>query len=348
MGECAGLFGCRLPGRYDCMIGRVAIVGDGAMGTLCALLLGGKGMDVHLWGRDPGRTRLINTDRQNRRYLPGYRLPDCVTASDDPSACFAGCDLVISAIPCQHLRGTWTRLAAYLPPGSPVVSVTKGIEVDTLLRPTQVLREICGPRPYAVLSGPSIAGEVAAGLPATVVLAGDDPALAAAVQAALNTAHFRVYTNDDLIGVELAAAMKNVIALAAGIIDGLRLGDNAKASLITRGLVEIKRLGVALGARPETFSGLAGVGDLITTCISPSGRNRTAGQKIGQGMSASDVVASTPSVIEGIPTTRSVVALARVHGVEMPITEAVFAVLFAGQAPADALHGLMTRELKPE
>ncbi|MCH8913613.1 MAG: NAD(P)-dependent glycerol-3-phosphate dehydrogenase, partial [Planctomycetes bacterium] len=224
----------------------------------------------------------------------------------------------------------------------------KGIENDTLLRPTEVLAELCGWRSYAMLSGPSIAREIAAGLPCSVVIACEDETTAKMAQAAFNTETFRVYTNTDLVGVELASAMKNIIAIAAGIIDGLKLGDNAKAALLSRGLVEITRLGVAMGAKVETFYGLAGVGDLVTTCISPYGRNRTAGQDIGQGRSPAEVIQSTPSIIEGIPTTKSVVALARKHHVDLPIVEAVGKVLFEGLSPSDAVHSLMTREPRAE
>jgi glycerol-3-phosphate dehydrogenase (NAD(P)+) len=330
------------------MSGHVAVIGDGAMGTMSALLVAENGRAVRLWGRDAQRTDDINRDRENQCYLPGISLPDSVTAGCDAAWALVGAEFVISAVPCQHVRGVWTTVGPALPPGVPVLSVAKGIEVDTLLRPTQVLAELCGQRSYAILSGPNIAAEIARGLPAGAVVAGEDHSFCEQVQVAMHTETFRIYTNPDIIGVELAAALKNVIALAAGVVDGLKLGDNAKAALITRGLAEITRLGVAMGASPETFYGMAGVGDLITTCMSPHSRNRTAGQKIGEGLSPDEVRNATPSVIEGIPTTRSTIALAHKYNVDVPITTAVGAVLFDGVPPEDAVRELMTRKLKSE
>ncbi len=330
------------------MIQRAAIIGDGAMGTVCAMLLAGNGISVRLWGRDAERTRQINVERQNRQYLPGCVLSERIEAGTDPQWALEQAEVAISAVPSQFIRSVWKAFAADVPERIPIISTAKGIENDTLLRPTEVLAELCGQRSYAMLSGPSIAREIAAGLPCSVVIACKDEKTAKTTQAAFNTETFRVYTNTDLVGVELASAMKNIIAIAAGIIDGLKLGDNAKAALLSRGLVEITRLGVAMGAKAETFYGLAGVGDLVTTCISPYGRNRTAGQHIGQGQSPAEVIRSTPSIIEGIPTTKSVVALARRHKVGLPIVEAVGKVLFEGLPPAEAVHSLMTREPKAE
>jgi glycerol-3-phosphate dehydrogenase (NAD(P)+) len=267
--------------------------------------------------------------------------------------------MILSAVPTQFMRSVWKRLLPHTPAGVPIVSVAKGIENNTLLRPTQVIAQVLGearmgpaaPKDtgaLAALSGPNIAAELARYLPATAVVASDDAALGRRVQAAFSTQWFRVYTNTDVIGVELAGAMKNIVAIAAGIVDGLGAGNNAKAALVTRGLVEITRLGVAMGARPETFHGLAGIGDLITTCVSPEGRNRTVGERIGKGKSLEDVLAGMDSVAEGVPTTRSVVQLARRLNVEMPITEAVHAVLFENEDVLQALSELMTREPKPE
>ncbi len=328
------------------MIKRAAVIGDGAMGTVCAVLLARNGVDVRMWGRNAARTAALNATRENTTYLAGCPLPENITAGTDPAWPFEGAELVISAIPCQHMRGVWEQMSCFL--SAPAISVAKGIEVDTLSRPTEILAQVCGEQVYGILSGPSIAHEVARDLPASVVVACPDAGVSANAQEALSTATFRVYTNDDLVGVELAAALKNVVALAAGIIDGLRLGDNAKAALVARGLAEISRLGLAMGARAETFAGLAGVGDLVTTCISPHGRNRTAGQHIGEGKTPQAVIDETPSVIEGIPTTRSVMALAARCAVEMPITSAIAAVLFDGVSPQEAVRALMTRELKSE
>jgi glycerol-3-phosphate dehydrogenase (NAD(P)+) len=327
----------------------VAVLGDGAMGTLCAMILAERGSQVTLWGRSSEHVARIDAKRENVRYLPGHRLTGAIRLTSDRSRPVApGVGLVVSAIPCQFMRSVLAELGPNLPPGVPVASVAKGIEVDTLLRPTQIIRACCGDRPVACLSGPSIAPEIADRKPASVVVAATEPALAELVQRGLSTPYFRIYTSADLLGVELSGAAKNVIAIAAGICDGLGAGDNAKASLVTRGLVEITRLGVAMGASADTFRGLAGVGDLITTCISKIGRNRSAGEQIGRGATADEVIASSPSVIEGIPTTRSVLELARRHDVEMPITAAVASVLFEGRRPVEAVEELMTRPLRGE
>ncbi len=332
----------------DDALKNATVIGDGAMGTLCSLMLAEHGTRVTLWGVFPEHVATLQRDRENRQFLPGHRLPESITVVHEPRRALEAPQLIVSAVPCQFMRAVWERMAPHLPPGVPIVSVAKGIEVDTLRLPTQIITDCIGEVPVACLSGPSIAPEVAARKPATVVVASDHPGVAELVQATFSTPYFRVYTSGDLTGVELAGAMKNVIALAAGICDGLEGGCNAKASLVTRGLVEITRLGVAMGAKPETFSGLAGVGDLITTCISKVSRNRSGGEKIGRGLPTEEVIASTQSVIEGIPTTRSVLTLARRYGVEMPIVEAVAAMLFEGRSPTDAIHALMTRRLGAE
>lgn len=324
------------------------MIGDGQMATVCSVMLADRGVHVRMWGRDPDHVAALKTVRENRRYLPGLSIPQRVSFTAEPKAVFAGAELIISAVPCQFLRSVWDAMAPDCPPNLPVVSVTKGIENETLKRPSEIIVECAGPRPVAALSGPSIAAELARCLPATVVSASDDDRLNEQVQETFSSQWFRVYTNPDLLGVELAGATKNVIALAAGIVDGLKAGDNAKAALLSRGLVEITRLGAAMGARRETFAGLAGLGDLVTTCVSPMGRNRSAGQLIGQGRRVSEVIKSTPSVIEGIPTTRSVYHLARRHRVEMPITEAIYSVLFEGKEVIATLSELMSRALKPE
>lgn len=318
------------------------------MGTVCGLLLAGRGVQVTMWGFFPQQIADLERDRENKRFLPGHKLPDNLHVTTDAAEAFAGTNLIVNAVPCQHMRNVWEHIAHHCPAGARVISVAKGIEIETLLRPTQIINELVVKATVGVLSGPSIAPEVAAGLPTTVVAASEDLDLADLSQDVFSTGHFRVYTNPDLIGVELAGATKNVIALAAGIIDGIKAGDNAKAALLTRGLVEITRLGVAMGAQADTFKGLAGIGDLVTTCISPLGRNRTAGERIGRGMPVAEVVASSVSVIEGIPTTQSVLSLAHQYLVEMPITSAVYSVLFEHSSPADAIEKLMCRQLKPE
>lgn len=337
----------------------VTILGDGAMGTVCSILLAQKGHAVTMWGAFEDAIERLLQDRENRRFLPGVRLPAGVALTADERECFAEATLVVSAIPTQYVRSVWKRVGPFLPKGVPICSVTKGIENGSLLRPSQVIADVLGgkpsmsqgPRcdwPLAVLSGPNIAAELARYMPATAVVASEDVSLAQHIQAAFSTEWFRLYTNADVTGVELAGAVKNVIALAAGIVDGLGAGCNAKAALVTRGLVEITRLGLALGAQEATFSGLAGLGDLITTCISPEGRNRHVGEQIGKGRKLEQILADMSSVAEGVPTTRSVRELAHRLGVEMPITQAVHAVLFEDKDVLTALTELMCRDPKPE
>jgi glycerol-3-phosphate dehydrogenase (NAD(P)+) len=331
------------------MFNKIIIVGDGAMGTVLAVLLCNKGLDVRMWGYSAEQLQHIQKARENIMFLPGYALPDTLAFEAKDDVALAGADLIVSAVPCQFVRPVWTRLAGYVPQHIPMVSVAKGIENKTLLRPTQILEQVVGMHNYyVVLSGPTIADELARKLPATALVACDNESLARDIQYTFNTDWFRVYTNTDVIGVELAAACKNVIAIAAGAIDGIGAGDNAKAALLSRGLAEIMRLGVTCGARPETFSGLAGLGDLVTTCISPLGRNRSFGERIGRGQTTQEALAVTQSVVEGVATCESLVALAHKQGVEMPITEAIYQVLFQNKPIHQALHDLMVRQLKAE
>jgi glycerol-3-phosphate dehydrogenase (NAD(P)+) len=341
------------------MAERATILGDGAMATVCSILLTQGGHDVTMWGAFEESIDRLLQNRENQRLLPGTRVPDAVHLTANDSECFDDATLILSAIPTQYIRSVWNRLRPFVPRGVPIVSVAKGIENDTLLRPTQTIADVLGGKksveagptcdwPLAALSGPNIAAELAKYLPATAVVAASDEALARRVQSVFSTQWFRVYTNPDTIGVELAGATKNVIAIAAGILDGLGAGNNAKAALVTRGLVEITRLGVTMGAKAETFAGLAGLGDLITTCVSPEGRNRSVGEQVGKGRSLDDILSGMDSVAEGVPTTRSVMQLARNYRVEMPITEAVHAVLFEGKDAIVALTDLMTRGSKPE
>jgi glycerol-3-phosphate dehydrogenase (NAD(P)+) len=275
--------------------------------------------------------------------LPGVALPEPIVFTANACDATSGADLIVAAIPSAYLRETLSGLTERLPPAIPVLSVVKGIENSTFARPSRIIAETLGPRQLAVLSGPSHAEELARGLPASVVVAGADEALNLRVRDGLNHGMFRVYTNPDGVGVELAGALKNILGIAAGICDGLGFGDNAKAALLTRGLVEIARFGVHLGARPTTFFGLAGIGDVITTCYSPFGRNRSVGERIGRGETLDTVLASMVNVAEGVPTTRSVHDQARQGGVEMPITDELYRVLFEGKAPAAAVSDLMVR-----
>ena len=327
----------------------VSIIGDGGMGTVLSMLLCEKGVTTRMWGHDGDQLAEMEGHRENRRFLPGYPLPDSLVFEPRDEQAMRGADLVISAVPCQYLRRVWGRLKEHVPDPIAIVSVTKGIENETLLRPTQIIREVLGgDRSLAVLSGPTIADELARKLPGTACVAAEDATLAAGVQHALTCPWLRVYTNPDVIGVELAGAMKNVIAIAAGIIDGVGAGDNAKAALLARGLAEITRLGLAMGAHAQTFAGLTGLGDLVTTCISPKGRNRSFGERIGRGRTREQALQATDSVVEGIATCESVVALAARRQVEMPITQAVHEVLFENKPVPAAIDDLMRRRLKAE
>jgi glycerol-3-phosphate dehydrogenase (NAD(P)+) len=329
------------------------------MGTVLAMLLCEKAESNHepratsdeikMWGYDGEQLKQIEQQRENTKFLPGYKLPETLIFEPDDGRIMAGADLVISAVPCQYMRGIWTRLKDHAPQAVPIISVAKGIENDTLLRPTQILCEILGQQtPCAVLSGPTISDELARKLPATACAASSDENLARDVQQTFSIPWLRVYTNTDIVGVELAGAMKNIIAIAAGIIDGVGAGDNAKAALLSRGLAEITRLGTAMGARPQTFAGLTGLGDLVTTCISPKGRNRSFGERIGKGQTVEHAQNATESVVEGITTCKSAVALARRHNIEMPITQAVYQVLFEKKPVQKAIADLMRRQLKAE
>jgi len=345
------------------------------MATVMAILLSEKhesshepratGHEIKMWGYDREQLAQIAKQRENKKFLPGYKLPKALVFEPDDRRIMAGADLIVSAVPCQFMRRVWSRLKDYVPKAVPIVSVAKGIENDTLLRPTQILADVLGeeratsdePRAsgikhrasrFAVLSGPTIADELARKLPATACAAAIDESLAKDVQYTFTCPWLRVYTNTDVVGVELAAACKNIIAIAAGIIDGVGAGDNAKAALLTRGLAEITRLGLAMGARPQTFAGLTGLGDLVTTCISPTGRNRSFGERIGKGQTAQQAQRATESVVEGIATCKSVVALAARFNVEMPITQAVYEVLFEDKPVHKAIADLMKRRLKAE
>jgi glycerol-3-phosphate dehydrogenase (NAD(P)+) len=332
----------------DAAMKRVAILGAGGMGTALAVLFARTARSVQIWARDASRAAEMQEARENARHLPGVRVPENVTFTANACNATEGSDLIVAAIPSAYLRGTLGAQAERIPPGIPVLSVVKGIENGTFARPSRIVAEAIGARPVAVLSGPSHAEELARGLPASVVVAGDDEALNVGVRDALNRGMFRVYTNPDGLGVELAGALKNILGIAAGICDGLGFGDNAKAALLTRGLVEIARFGVRLGARPTTFFGLAGIGDVITTCFSPFGRNRAVGERVGRGEPLDEVLAGMVDVAEGVPTTRSVRDQARQAGVEMPITEELALILFEGKPPLAAVSDLMVRAPRDE
>jgi glycerol-3-phosphate dehydrogenase (NAD(P)+) len=326
----------------------IAILGAGGMGTALSLLFSSGGAQVRLWSRDREHAGEFARARVNERHLPGIVVPESVRITACGELAAEGAELVVAAIPTQYLRAALESLAGALPAGVPVLSVVKGIEFGTFARPSQIIEEALGTRSVAVLSGPSHAEELARGLPASVVVSSLEDELAAQVRDVLSHQAFRVYTSTDTLGVELAGALKNILGVAAGICDGLGFGDNAKAALLTRGLVEIARLGVNLGARLDTFYGLAGVGDVVTTCYSPYGRNRSVGERIGRGESIERMLAGMVNVAEGVPTTQSVHSLAQRRGVDMPITAELYRVLFEGKSPRVAVVDLMVREPKNE
>ncbi len=326
----------------------VAILGSGGMGTALALLFARSADRVRLWGRDPHRADLIQKSRENTLHLPGVSLPENVLSTGDAATACEGSDLVVAAIPTAFLRQTLTKISGSIPKDVCVLSVIKGIEIGTFARPSEVIRSVLGERPVAVLSGPSHAEEMARGLPASVVVASDDEGLNLWVQKALNGPGLRIYTNSDMLGVEMAGALKNILGVAAGICDGLGFGDNAKAALLTRGLIEIARFACEMGARPSTFMGLAGVGDVITTCYSPFGRNRAVGVKIGTGETLDRAVSGMANVAEGVTTARSVHDLAASLGVAMPITDEVYRILHEDKPPRAAVADLMQRLPKDE
>jgi glycerol-3-phosphate dehydrogenase (NAD(P)+) len=322
----------------------IAVLGDGGWGTAVALLLA-RSPDhrVRLWSARPESAAGLRQNRENVRYLPGVPIPESVQLVTDPAAAVEGADLWVEAIPTVHLRNTLGRFRDLGGATVPVVSLTKGIELSTFRRPSEIIGDVLGTERVVALSGPSHAEEVARGMPTSVVVAGADPALTTWVQGLFVTDRFRVYTNPDLVGVELAGALKNVIGIAAGICDGLGFGDNAKSALLTRGLVEMTRFGMALGAEHDTFQGLAGVGDLITTCFSPHGRNRRVGERLGRGETLTQIQATMPAVAEGVTTAKSVHERTRPLELEMPITTVVYRVLYEGASPADGVTELMSR-----
>jgi len=321
----------------------VAVVGAGSWGTTVAGLCRHGADDVVLWARRPEVARELRTHHTNGRYLPGCVLPDDVRATSDLEEAVSGAEVVVVAVPSHGFRAVLAAAAPFVTAATPVVSLAKGVEEGTLLRMTEVVAQVLPASPAGVLTGPNLSREVAAGQPAASVVAFNDLALADRMMGLFGNPRFRVYTNDDVIGCELAGALKNVVAIAVGMAHGMGFGDNAKASLITRGLAELSRLGVALGGRPLTFSGLAGMGDLVATCFSPQSRNRAVGVAIGAGRTIAQVVADMDMVAEGVRTSRAVVDLARGVGLDLPIAEAVVGVCHGGWTATDALESLLAR-----
>ncbi|MBW3068291.1 NAD(P)-dependent glycerol-3-phosphate dehydrogenase [Actinomyces sp. 594] len=330
-------------------VDKAAVIGAGAWGTTFAGLLAQAGAPTVIWARRPEVAEEINAGT-NARYLPGVRLPDIVTATTDIREAVAGAGLVVVVVPSQTARGVLTPLRGCLDDDATVVSLMKGVEAGTGLRMSQVIAEALAlpAGRIAVVSGPNLADEIAAGQPTATVVAAQDEAVAARVAALCATGTFRPYTNTDVLGVELCGAVKNVIALAVGITAGRGFGDNSKATVITRGLVEITRLGLALGASPETFAGLAGMGDLVATCSSPLSRNQTFGRRLGEGMSVEEAAAASRGVAEGAKSARAVLDLATAHGVDMPITAGVVAVVEGAATVEEISDALLSRPRKAE
>ncbi|MGZ8564124.1 MAG: NAD(P)H-dependent glycerol-3-phosphate dehydrogenase [Candidatus Limnocylindria bacterium] len=330
------------------MSDQVGVIGAGAWGTTLAILLANAERPVSLWAHTNEAAERLAHARVNERYLPGASFPPNVRVVTDDTFLREPHRFYLLAVPSSHVRLTLRRLSGLLDPVAPILSVVKGIEEGTHLRMSEVIaRELPGRR-IAALSGPNLAREIAAGKPAGSVVASDDAALATELASVLSSDRFRVYTNPDLVGLELCGALKNVVALAAGMVDGLGLGDSAKAGIITRGLAEMTRLGVAAGAQQMTFAGLAGVGDLIATCMSPLSRNRRAGELMASGLSWADAAARLNGVAEGVFTVRGALELGLQHGVELPIAEQVDAVVHGARPPMQAVAELMARTPKDE
>lgn len=327
---------------------RFTVIGDGAMGTACALLLAqNRDHAITIWCQFEENRAAMAAQRENATFLPGVPIPDSIQITSDFEAA-RDADAFVIAVPTIYLAATLERLVDRWPTDPPIVSVIKGIERGTFRTPSQIIEGVLGSRRTVALSGPSHAEEIARGLPASVVAASGDLRLARLTQEWFTTKRFRVYTSPDLRGTELAAALKNVIAIAAGICDGLGLGDNAKSALITRGLVEMARFGVALGAEADTFQGLAGLGDLLTTCISRHGRNRRVGEELGKGNRLAEILSGTRQVAEGVWTAQSVHDLAARHGIAVPVSDEVHAILFENKDPREAVDSLMARDPKSE
>ncbi|MGW9212702.1 NAD(P)H-dependent glycerol-3-phosphate dehydrogenase [Embleya sp. NPDC055664] len=328
---------------------RCAVFGMGSWGTAFSIVLAEAGCDVVMWGRRPEQADAINTRHENEEYLPDIALPVGIEATTDPAKAAEGAEFVVLAVPSQTLRGNLTAWAPLLSEDAILVSLMKGVELGTANRMSEVIREVAGVPEgrIAVVSGPNLAMEIAQRQPAASVVACTDEDVARRLQEACHTSYFRPYTNTDVVGCELGGAVKNVIALAVGMADGMGMGDNTKATLITRGLAETARLGAAMGADAHTFAGLAGLGDLVATCTSPLSRNRTFGEKIGRGTPIEEAVRDSRQIAEGFKSCESVQMLARRYGVEMPITDVVVSIMHGGKPPTVGM-ALLSRSAKPE
>lgn len=332
----------------ETQVRRALVIGDGSWGTTLAILLARNGIETTLWSAFQDQALAMQSSRSNEAFLPGIGFPENLHVSADPFPAAEGAELVVSVVPTQYLRPVAMRFEDALPGRMPLVTASKGLEMETFRSPSQILREVLGERTVCVLTGPSHAEEVATGKPASVVAACKDLKFAELVQDAFSSDAFRVYTHTDALGAELGAALKNVIAIAAGICDGLELGDNAKSALLTRGVVEIARFGKSRGADVETFFGLAGLGDLATTCFSRHSRNRGVGEAIGRGKTLQQVLEEMKMVAEGVWTTKALFGPETEASVEMPIAAQVHAVLFENKDPREAVTDLMRREPSAE
>lgn len=327
---------------------KISVIGAGSFGTALAVMLSGKGHEVSIWGRKKSQLDLMKDTAENPHYLPGIKIPKDIKIKYTLEEVLKGADVVLFSVPAQSFRGVFSDAKPYINDDMTVVNVAKGIEKGSLLRLSQVAGEIMPKVKYVTLSGPSHAEEVARALPTTVAVASEDKDLAKRIQKIFNTDRFRVYTNDDIIGVEIGGALKNIIALGAGISDGMGFGDNAKAAMMTRGITEMCRLGIAMGANPATFSGLTGLGDLIVTCTSMHSRNRRCGILMGQGKSAEAAMEEVGMVVEGISTAEAAYALAKRYNTEMPITECLFYMIQGKMDAVEAVEILMGRKIKNE
>lgn len=330
-------------------IKKIAVLGDGGWGTTLSILLSAKELNVHLWGVFPDYVKTLDKKRVNTKFLPGIKIPSSIKITSSLEEAIEYADIIVFAPPSQHLRDVVLKAKPHIKPMAICLNASKGLELKSFKRMSEILEEFLGDyAKIATLSGPTIAYEVARLSPASAVIASKELEVAKLLQDIFSSKTFRIYTSDDLVGVELGGSLKNIVAIAAGISDGLNLGTNAKAALLTRGIVEITRFGEKLGAKKETFNGLSGIGDLITTCINEHSRNRSFGEEIGKGKNPTEIIKRTEMVVEGYATTKSVYDLSKKLNVELPITNEMFEVLYNSKSPIDAVKDLMTRSPKHE
>ncbi len=327
---------------------RIAVLGDGGWGTTLAVLLSTKSYPVTLWGAFENYTKLMVKTRLNSKFLPGIKIPKDIQITSNIKTAVTDKEIVVLAIPAQYTRGVLKKIKGSFSKETVFLSVTKGIEMGSSKRISEIIHATLGPVKFAVLSGPTIAQEVAKGIPTTIVAASHDIRIRKTIQEVFSTERFRVYTNPDVIGVELGGSLKNVIAIACGVSDGLGFGTNTKAAILSRGLAEISRLGKAMGAKLETFSGISGLGDLVTTCISRQSRNRFVGEQIGKGKTLKQICRNMQMVAEGVSTAKSAHALSLKYKVDMPITREVYRLIYLNKSPRQVVKDLMTRKSKEE